>query len=82
MKECEKGQHKFKWPASEDIDFDEFVKKVYVSVATSKAGRMLSGKYNMLQGCCFYIKTTTSQLAIFYPITFNKFFPVLGIKNA
>jgi len=38
-------QHKFKWPTSEDIDwvdFDEIVKKVDVSVATSKAGRMFA----------------------------------------
>ena len=42
MKECE---HKFKWPTSEDIDlvdFDEIVKEVDVSDATSKAGRMFA----------------------------------------
>jgi len=44
-KECENVQHKFKWPTSEDIDwvdFDEIVKKVDVSVATTKAGRMFA----------------------------------------
>jgi len=45
MKECEKVQQKFKWPASEDIDwvdFDVIVKKVDAPVATSKTGRMFA----------------------------------------
>ena len=45
MKKCENVQHKCKWPTSEDIDwvdFDKIDKKVDVSVATSKAGRMFA----------------------------------------
>jgi len=45
MKECEKVQQKFKWPASEDIDWgycDKIVKKVDAPVATSEAGRMFA----------------------------------------
>jgi len=57
-KECENVQHKFKWPTSEDIDsvdFDEIVKKVDVSVATSKAGRMFafSDDLDLLNDGCY-----------------------------
>jgi len=51
MTECEKVQQKFKWPASEDIDrvdFDEIVKTVDVSVATSKAGQMFAFSEDVL----------------------------------